>query len=100
VGNACDRHVVWDDLCVCMLAVCCHGSDVKRPRDLRAQTIQSCEIVMHITDRKYVFNVEVECGITLRTRVCFKSINVHEFEDVGKYHDALFIVYIIHRDTV
>lgn len=47
-----------------------------------------------------MFSVGVECGITLRTTVCFKSINVHEFEDVGKYNDALFIVYIIHRDTV
>lgn len=47
-----------------------------------------------------MFNVGVERGITPRTTVYFKSINVREFEDVGKYHDALFIVYIIHRYTV
>ena len=58
------------------------------------------EVVLYITDRKYVFNVGVERGITLRTTVCFKSRNVHEFEVIGKYHDALFIVYIVHRDTV
>lgn len=60
----------------------------------------TCEVVLYITDRKYMFNVGVERGITLRTTVYFKSINVHEFEDLGKYHDALFIVYIVHRDTV
>jgi hypothetical protein len=47
-----------------------------------------------------VFNVGVERGVTLKTTVYFKSVNVNEFEDIGKYHDALFIVYIIHRDTV
>ena len=62
--------------------------------------ICACEIVLHITDRKYVFNIGVERGITLRSTVYFKIINVHEFEDIGKYHDALFIVYIIHRDPV
>jgi hypothetical protein len=59
-----------------------------------------CEVVLYITDRKYVFNVGVERGITLRTTVYFKSIHVHEFEDIGNYNDALFVVYIIHRDTV
>jgi hypothetical protein len=50
---------------------------------LRAQTIQSCEVMIHVTDRKYVLNVGVECAITLRATVCFRSINVHEYEDVG-----------------
>ena len=59
-----------------------------------------CEVVLKITDRKYVINVGVERRITIRTTVYFKSINVHEFEDIGRYHDALFIVYIIHRDAV
>ena len=47
-----------------------------------------------------MFNVGVGRGITLRTTDYFKIINVHEFEDIRKYHDALFIVYIVHRDTV
>ena len=47
-----------------------------------------------------MINVGVERGITIRTTVYSKSINVHEFEAIGRYHDALFIVYIIHRDAV
>ena len=47
-----------------------------------------------------MLNVGVARGITLRTTFYFINISVHEFEDIGKYHDALFIVYIIHRDTV
>jgi len=84
-----------------VVPVCSHGSILDELcTDQMLKDHETGAVALCITDRKYVFNVGVERGITPKTTVYFKSINVHEFEDIEKYHDTLFIVYIIHRDTV